>query len=213
MTSIRLPASFALSLVATATLFWFLGLLIAVDPRGIVIPPVVPGINFTRHIIDTPVVTKPPIVRPPIEKPKPPPDVPTVVIDPAVVDPDTEREALVPVPDGTREGPFGPRGNGELAPGGTSGSDRGPVPQVRIPPDYPPQVRDRGIEGWVTFRFTVAVDGSVKDVAILDSSPPRIWDSATIRAVSNWKYEPAIKDGRPVEQRGVTVTYRYELER
>jgi protein TonB len=84
---------------------------------------------------------------------------------------------------------------------------------VRIDPDYPPQARDRGIEGWVTFRFTVTASGSVRDIKILDSQPPRVWDSPTLRAVSTWKYQPAMKDGRPVEQAGVTVTYRYQLER
>jgi protein TonB len=87
------------------------------------------------------------------------------------------------------------------------------VPQIRIEPDYPPQARDRGLEGWVTFRFTVTKEGRVKDIEIVDSEPQRIWDSATIRAVSSWKYQPALKDGAPVEQVGLMATYRFELER
>jgi TonB family protein len=95
----------------------------------------------------------------------------------------------------------------------TGGNDRAPVPQIRIEPDYPVQQKDRGIEGWVTFQFTVAANGSVKDVVILASDPPRVWDATTIRAVSTWKYQPATKDGRPVEQVGLRATYRFELER
>ncbi|TMA35875.1 MAG: energy transducer TonB [Deltaproteobacteria bacterium] len=212
MTAIRLPVSFVLSLLATAALFWLLGVLITVDPAGTVIP-VVPGIDFTPKIPDTETITKPPIDRPPKEKPKPPPDVPTVTIDPKVI-PGDDQNDLAPARIGYGPGEIAPpTRHGDIGPSGSPSSDHGPIPRVRIAPDYPRQAADRGIEGWVTFRFTVAVDGSVQDVAILDSDPPHIWDSATKRAVSSWKYQPAIRDGRPVEQRGVTVTYRYELER
>jgi TonB family protein len=73
------------------------------------------------------------------------------------------------------------------------------VPQVRIEPEYPPQAKDRGIEGWVLFQFTVTREGRVKDVVILDSQPKGIWDRATSARVSNWRYQPALKDGKPVE--------------
>jgi protein TonB len=141
--------------------------------------------------------------------------VPTVAIDPAKVDPFDERDpGLLPNTNFGGNGPLGPTQQSridELPRTGTA--NRAPMPQVRIEPDYPPVARARGIEGRVTFRFTVAVDGRVKDVEILESDPPRIWDAATIRAVSNWKYQPAIRDGKPVEQSGLVATYRYELER
>jgi len=210
MTAIRLPVSFALAMCATATLFGFLALLVAVPPRGVVVPTI-GHIDFTQHIPETPVLTIP-HVKPP--KPRPPSDLPAVPVD--------LRVAPVPNPDpiGSRlplDG-IGPEPNGPPSEGvrrliGSTGTDRGPIPEVRIPPDYPEPAKARRIEGWITVRFTVAIDGSVKDIAILDSQPRRIWDSATIRAVANWKYQPAVHDGRPVEQRGVMVTYTFELER
>jgi protein TonB len=211
MTAIRLPVSFALALGATITMFWFLAMLIAVEPRGRRIPTVPVEIGKT-HVPEPEPVRTPP-VKPPIEKPKPPPDDLGIIVDRKNVNPGNDPAVLLPVGVGFGNGEVvQPPGN-EIALGTSSGSDRGPVPQVRLEPEYPRSAKERGIEGWITFRFTVATDGSVKDIAILDAQPPRIWDSATLRAVSSWKYQPAIQDGRAVEQVGVTVTYRYELER
>ena len=44
-------------------------------------------------------------------------------------------------------------------------------------------------------------------------SPRALWDRSVVRAVSNWRYQPAIKDGKPVEMRGVKVKHMFELER
>jgi protein TonB len=207
MTTVRFPISFFLSVLATVSLFWFLGLLIA--PVNVGTIPVLPGIDFTNHIPETEAI-RIPRVRPPIPKPRRS-EVSPVVIEPTVVRPENDPEDLTP--QGWGEGELGvPPGPGtEIVHVG--GSDRGPVPQIRIEPDYPTPARDRGIEGWVTFRFTITREGRVKDIEIVDSQPPRIWDSATVRAVSNWRYQPALKDGVPVEQEGVRATYRFELER
>jgi protein TonB len=211
MTAIRLPVSFVLSACTTVLLFWFLGMLISVDPGAQVIP-IVPEIKLGRLIPDTesPRKTR---VKPPIVKPEKL-EVPIVTVKKnteLIRGPEPSEHELTGEQIG--EGLRRPLTGGEREFTTLTGSDHGPVPQVRIPPDYPAGPKERGIEGWITFRFTVATDGSVKEIAILDSQPPRVWDSATIRAVSSWKYQPAMKDGRPVEQVGVTVTYRYELER
>ena len=205
--TIRLPISFALSVLTTITLFWFLGMLIS--PVAIDTIPVLSGIDFTTHIPETEPIH---IIRvpPPIPKPRRS-EVSPVVIEPTVVQPNYEPKTLTPQGWGGSEPGVAPGRGTEIV--NVSGSDRGPVPQVRIEPDYPQQLRDRGIEGWVTFRFTVTRDGRVKGIEIVDSQPERVWDSATIRAVSNWRYQPALKDGVPVEQVGLMATYRFELER
>jgi protein TonB len=210
MTAIRLPVSFVLSLCTTATLFWFLGLLIAVDPAKLV--PIIGPIQITPKLVPElePVVIHEPIR--PIEKPNPPPDVPDVQIDPFPELLRGDPKELAPLEwRGHGEGPLQHRDPDTAMK--ESGSNRPPIPQVRMEPQYPDGAKNSGIEGWITFRFTVAADGSVKDIEIVDAEPQRVWDSATIRAVSGWKYQPAIRDGKPVEQRGVTVTYRFELDR
>ena len=212
MTSIRLPISFALSLCATATLFWFLGVLVSVDPTGTWIH-VTRNIDIVRVPVPDPDPIRIPPVKPPIVKPEKL-EVPVVTVKKnyeLIRGPERSEHELTG--DEIGEGLRAPQTDGVREFTTLTGSNRGPVPQVRIEPDYPAGPKERGIEGWITFQFTVATDGSVKDIAILDSQPPHVWDNATLRAVSSWKYQPAIKDGKPVEQRGVTVTYRYELER
>jgi len=210
MTSLRLSISFALSLGVTVTLFWFLGAVTAMAPETGTWVPTVPV--AIKRFIPEPIPKPPPVaVKPPKPEPKPVDHSGEIVGHKGLV------PRMDPVPPGTGEGVFDPRGGigtGEQVTGIPQvGRDRGPVPSVRIEPDYPQTARDRGIEGWVTFRFTVAVDGSVKDVAIVESQPPRVWDRATLRAVASWKYQPATKDGRAVEQRGMMATYRFELDR
>jgi protein TonB len=210
MTSVRLPVSFLLSTFTTAVLFWFLGVLVASDPRGDLIP-MIRDIQIAPALIPEP----PEPIREPIRPPPPKPPHPNenfgLIRETRSVIPGPDSWAL---PKGVKfgEDELGPTPRDTASIPHTSGSNRGPVPQVRIEPDYPPQARDRGIEGWVKFSYTVASDGSVKDVVILDAQPTRIWDSATIRAVSSWKYQPAVRDGRPVEQAGLVAVYRFELD-
>ena len=92
-------------------------------------------------------------------------------------------------------------------------SDSPPVPQARITPEYPPDAKERGIEGWVLFTYTVTKEGGVEDVVIVDSEPPGVWDRNTIRAVESWRFQPAIKDGEPVETRGIKSRLVFELDK
>jgi len=212
MTGIRLPISFSLSICTTVALFWFLGMLIS---GGQVkdLTPIILDIDFSRLIPDTE-VARIPRAKPVIEKPEPPPSFLPTILDSKTINlmPGIDNSELAPPGVGFDDGERGlPTGGDPVFARG--GSDRSAVPQVRIEPDYPPQAKERGIEGWITFRFTVAKDGSVKDIAIVDANPPRIWDRNTIRAVSTWKYQPKLENGKPVEQVGLMATYRYELDR
>jgi len=209
MTSVRLPISFCLSVCTTVALFWFLAMLIAVNPRGDLIP--IREVQIASRFIPEPQEPPPPL---PVKPPKPIPHPHDHGFDPTVSKSVfTGKDTWEVLPEGVKFGDEAlPTNRDEAGIPHVSGSDRGPVPQVRIEPDYPESARAHGIEGWVKFSFTVASDGSVKDVVILDAQPSRIWDSATIRAVSTWKYQPAIRDGRPVEQAGVVAVYRFELD-
>lgn len=210
MTSVRLPVSFLLSACTTVALFWFLAMLVAGNPPGQLIDT--RKVQIASRLIPEPQEPPPPL---PARPPKPIPHPTHNNFGPSVtknvlIGTDTWESLPVGVVFGAKE--LAPTTHDEASIANVSGSNRGPVPQVRIEPDYPPSARDRGIEGWVKFSFTVASDGSVKDVVILDAQPQRIWDSATIRAVSSWKYQPAVQDGRPVEQVGVVAIYRFELD-
>ena len=75
------------------------------------------------------------------------------------------------------------------------------VPTTRIEPLYPPRALRAGVEGSVTVEFTIATDGSVKDMEIIKAEPSSIFDQAVLQAVRRWKFTPEIVDGKAVEKR------------
>jgi protein TonB len=108
-------------------------------------------------------------------------------------------------------------GVGDLGVDGGSGfglgaSDSDVVPVVRVNPQYPIRAAERGIEGWVELQFTITASGTVKDPVVIAAKPVRIFDSEALRAISRWRYNPKIVDGKPVERSGVKVRLRFRLE-
>ena len=79
--------------------------------------------------------------------------------------------------------------------------DTNVVPTLRIPPVYPSRALRSGIEGVVTVEFTIGVDGSVKDPKIVKAKPPKIFDKAVLKAITRWKFNPDMVNGKPVEKR------------
>ena len=93
------------------------------------------------------------------------------------------------------------KGRGAALGGMGNISSKGAAPLVRINPQYPRKARMLNIEGWVKVRFTITPIGTVTNLQILDSHPKDIFDQATIQAVSKWKYQPLIEDGKAVSQK------------
>ena len=76
---------------------------------------------------------------------------------------------------------------------------------VKMPrPQYPRAARVRSTTGWVEIYFTVAPDGSTQEVEINRSEPEDVFDSAAIKAVTNWKFEPVEYRGQFISQRAAT---------
>lgn len=71
----------------------------------------------------------------------------------------------------------------------------------RVAPDYPQQALQNLVSGWVEMEFTVATDGSVRDVTVIESEPRRTFDAAAVAAMRRYRYEPVMRDGEAVEQR------------
>ena len=67
------------------------------------------------------------------------------------------------------------------------------------------------MSGWVELEFTVLTDGSTGDIVVTNSSPRKTFDSAATAAVSEWRYKPVMRDGKPVEQRAA-VRIRFSDE-
>jgi TonB family protein len=64
-----------------------------------------------------------------------------------------------------------------------------PRPMVRIQPNYPDAALAAGREGEVTLEFTIAANGTVRDVVVVDSSSPE-FEAAAVTALLRWRYLP-----------------------
>jgi TonB family protein len=83
----------------------------------------------------------------------------------------------------------------------------GDVPQIleqnltrngKLDVQYPSHALQTGIEGWVELSYTVLADGSVANVKVTGSSPPKVFDAAATRAVAHLHYQPVLQNGSPV---------------
>ena len=79
-----------------------------------------------------------------------------------------------------------------------------------VQPAYPVRAVDAKIEGWVDIEFTVAETGKVKDVSVRASSVPGVFDDAAVKAVSQWRYKPVLRDAKPVPVRS-EIRVRFTL--
>ena len=89
--------------------------------------------------------------------------------------------------------------------------DTPPEPIFQIAPHYPTQAKSRGIEGEVELAFIVDDLGQVGEIRIQKSYPKRIFDSAAINAVKNWKFKPATKNGANVSSWAI-LPIQFQLE-
>lgn len=68
----------------------------------------------------------------------------------------------------------------------------------RVTPTYPLEAKMAGIQGTVRLRAFVGKDGSVTQLTVQMSPSPEMARSA-VSAVSQWKYQPTLLNGAPVE--------------
>ncbi len=77
--------------------------------------------------------------------------------------------------------------------------DPAPLASNQVP-KYPAQALRSGVEGSVSVRIEVDANGVPGDVRVVERSGERSrdLDRAVINAVRDWRFEPAMKDGKPV---------------
>ncbi len=76
--------------------------------------------------------------------------------------------------------------------------DRVPVKTAGPGPAYPVWARRRGLEAVVTLRFVITTTGTVTDLKIHDITGHERFGKAALDAVSQWRFQPALKQGNPV---------------
>jgi len=79
-------------------------------------------------------------------------------------------------------------------------------------PEYPKAARRYSEQGIVHITFTVLEDGSVIAPSITTSSGFADLDAAALEAVKTWRYQPAMKDGKPIAVR-IETYIRFSLGR
>jgi TonB family protein len=84
-------------------------------------------------------------------------------------------------------------------------------PLARTNPDYPDRALRLNQEGWVTLSFVVTPDGSVTETMIEDSNGLEYFERAAVASVSKWQYEPARRNGEPVEEAMMQTTIYFQL--
>jgi protein TonB len=147
--------------------------------------------------------------KPKVEKPEQAPAAPTMSVDQASASDARAEVAALAAPMGVGGGGVGGILGVGGGFGGGGGLDRDMVPLVRIEPNYPTQAQQRGLEGWVHVRFTVTGAGTVKNVRVLKSSD-QVFETSTIRAVEQWKFQPQMDAGKPVERETENIV-RFDL--
>ncbi|MEH6792150.1 energy transducer TonB [Parasphingorhabdus sp.] len=113
---------------------------------------------------------------------------------------------------------------------GSSGTDGFiPIEPIRITPDpvivdarlnnryaaqfqpaYPTGQLRREAEGVVSVRVLVGSDGRVKQIELIDSPHEDFWLATRKQALRSWRFEPATRDGTPVES-WLTLKVRFEI--
>jgi protein TonB len=148
--------------------------------------------------IDLQTKQRKPIPPPPPDEP--PPDMPTPTFDSNV-------ESM-----GVEVGSINIDLNLNIGGIGGFSSDGEYLPIVKVAPMYPRRAQTRGIEGYVLLEFVVTRTGAVRDVVIIESKPPGIFDRAAMQAALKFKYKPKVVNGEPIDVAGVQNRITFELQ-
>lgn len=75
--------------------------------------------------------------------------------------------------------------------------DRAPLAIDTPLPAYPQDLRRAGVQGYARVTMRVDEHGRVVEARVVDSNSPKFSMSA-LAAASQWRFEPALADGKPV---------------
>jgi TonB family protein len=77
-------------------------------------------------------------------------------------------------------------------------------------PEYPESARAKGIQGVVLLQAVISKEGQPYSLNVLNSPDPALSEAAR-RAVEQWRYEPTLLNGEPIEV-ATTIAVRFHLE-
>jgi TonB family protein len=85
------------------------------------------------------------------------------------------------------------------------GNVRAPRKLRDVKPYYPDSMREAGIEGEVSMEAIIARDGTVQSVRVLSAGIHPDLAQAAVDAVRQWRFEPTLLNGKPVDVTMSTV--------
>ncbi|WP_181902132.1 energy transducer TonB [Thalassotalea euphylliae] len=86
-------------------------------------------------------------------------------------------------------------------------------PKFRVPPKFPVNEAKKGVDGWVRLSFIVEPDGTTSNVVILESTGRKGFERAALKALKQWQYEPAMENGKPIQQCKNRVQLSFSMNR
>jgi TonB family protein len=92
----------------------------------------------------------------------------------------------------------------ELANNESKGELAAPVATTEVHPAYPTELMRHNVQGTVTLYAVIHNDGSVGEVRVLRGVDDRL-DEYACRALAQWRFRPATKDGAPIDLEAVVV--------
>jgi TonB family protein len=89
------------------------------------------------------------------------------------------------------------------------GDVKAPTAVRRVEPLYPDEAKTRHISGNVVLEAVIDKTGIVRDVKVVKGLPFGLSESA-MDALRQWKFQPATKEGEPVEVK-CNMTFAFRL--
>jgi protein TonB len=121
----------------------------------------------------------------------------------------TGREVISDAPQIHQPGTAGINYNGIFAEGDV---DRAARRLNHRQPRYPTRARRRGISGKVVISCVIGKDGIIHSPQVIEAQPPGYFEDACLATLSDQRYEPASKGGKPVAQRAL-LTFEFGLQK
>lgn len=171
---------------------------------GLVTFDVIPIAPKTKVLV-VDLIAEPPL--PPSEKPKPEPVMaekikPVIEVPPPIVQTPTPPPPQISV----TATPSPPKPVAVSAPPSSGPVTVGDLDERLLegrPPRYPMESRRKKEQGTVVVRLLIGTDGRVQQISIAQSSGFDRLDQAALQAIRTWRWQPTIRDGQPVEVRGL----------
>ncbi|MGD9264897.1 MAG: energy transducer TonB [Lysobacterales bacterium] len=76
--------------------------------------------------------------------------------------------------------------------------DDPPRAVFQAPMQYPPRAKAKGVKGYVVLSLLIGVTGEIEQVTVIESFPEGVFDDVAMQGVSQWKFSPALYQGKAV---------------